>query len=186
MSEEIKTEETIAEEVAVVETPAAEVVAEQKTTTAPKTPTATDKAAAPAPITEELPASEKPAAKAKKPAAEKMEKAEKPAPVPLAKTPPLKIKEPTQRVLSEREQKAAIIAKHATKPGDTGSPEVQIALLTSRINHLTEHFKTHKKDHHSRRGLLQLVSNRRSLLNYLKNIDIERYRNLIAALGLRK
>ncbi|MCL2847377.1 MAG: 30S ribosomal protein S15 [Firmicutes bacterium] len=89
-------------------------------------------------------------------------------------------------MLTEREQKQAIIAKHATHEGDTGSPEVQIALLTARINHLTEHFKVHKKDHHSRRGLLQMVSNRRSLLNYLKDVDIERYRAIIAALNLRK
>ncbi|MCL2375124.1 MAG: 30S ribosomal protein S15 [Firmicutes bacterium] len=82
--------------------------------------------------------------------------------------------------------KAEIIAKYATHEGDTGSPEVQIALLTARINHLTEHFKVHKKDHHSRRGLLQLVGNRRSLLNYLKDTDIERYRSLIAKLELRK
>ena len=85
-------------------------------------------------------------------------------------------------ILSKQE----VIAKFALKPGDTGSPEVQIALLTQRINHLTEHFKTHAKDHHSRRGLLQMVGNRRSLLNYLKETDIERYRKLVAALNLRK
>ena len=75
----------------------------------------------------------------------------------------------------DKEVKAEIIAKFATHPGDTGSPEVQIALLTYRINHLTEHLKMHKKDHHSRRGLLQMVGSRRSLLNYLKALDIERY-----------
>lgn len=82
--------------------------------------------------------------------------------------------------------KAQIIAEYATKEGDTGSPEVQIALLTARINHLNEHFKTHHKDHHSRRGLLKLVGQRKGLLNYLKKKDIERYRSLIARLGLRK
>ncbi len=86
----------------------------------------------------------------------------------------------------EKEKKAEIIAKFAMHEGDTGSPEVQIALLTERINHLTEHFKTHAKDHHSRRGLLQMVGNRRSLLNYLKDTDIERYRTLVAKLDLRK
>jgi small subunit ribosomal protein S15 len=83
-------------------------------------------------------------------------------------------------------QKAAIIGKYATHEGDTGSPEVQIALLSERIGYLTEHFKTHKKDHHSRRGLLKLVSMRRRQLDYLKRIDIERYRSLIARLNLRK
>ena len=86
----------------------------------------------------------------------------------------------------EKEKKAEIIGKFATHEGDTGSPEVQVALLTERINHLTEHFKTHQKDHHSRRGLLQMVGNRRSLLNYLKDVDIERYRALVAKLDLRK
>ena len=70
--------------------------------------------------------------------------------------------------------------------GDTGSPEVQVALLTGRIQHLTDHFKTHKGDHHSRRGLLRMVNQRRSLLDYLKNKDIERYRDLIQRLGLRR
>ena len=83
-------------------------------------------------------------------------------------------------------QKASIIGKFATHEGDTGSPEVQIALLSERITYLTEHFKTHKKDHHSRRGLLKLVSSRRRQLDYLKRIDIERYRSLIARLNLRK
>ena len=86
----------------------------------------------------------------------------------------------------DKEQKAAIIEKFAPHPGDTGSPEVQIALLTERINHLTEHLKVHKKDHHSRRGLLQMVGSRRSLLNYLKELDIERYRKIVADLDLRK
>lgn len=84
------------------------------------------------------------------------------------------------------ERKQEIIKKFARKEGDTGSPEVQVALLTERITYLTEHFKTHKKDHHSRRGLLKMVGSRRALLNYLKNVDIDRYRNLIAELGLRK
>ena len=83
-------------------------------------------------------------------------------------------------------QKATIINRYATHEGDTGSPEVQIALLSERITYLTEHFKTHKKDHHSRRGLLKLVSSRRRQLDYLKRIDIERYRSLIARLNLRK
>ena len=83
-------------------------------------------------------------------------------------------------------QKAAIVTKFATHEGDTGSPEVQIALLSERINQLQEHFKTHKKDHHSRRGLLKLVSQRRRQLDYLKRTDIERYRKLIGALNLRK
>lgn len=82
--------------------------------------------------------------------------------------------------------KAEIIAKYARHEGDTGSPEVQIALLSYRIAHLTEHLKTHHKDHHSRRGLFQMVGTRRSLLNYLKNLDIERYRKIVADLELRK
>jgi small subunit ribosomal protein S15 len=83
-------------------------------------------------------------------------------------------------------QKSTVIEKYATHEGDTGSPEVQIALLSERITYLTEHFKTHKKDHHSRRGLLKLVSQRRRQLDYLKGVDIERYRSLIARLNLRK
>ncbi|MEJ7730031.1 MAG: 30S ribosomal protein S15 [Polyangiaceae bacterium] len=83
-------------------------------------------------------------------------------------------------------QKASIIGKYATHEGDTGSPEVQIALMSERITYLTEHFKTHKKDHHSRRGLLKLVSQRRRQLDYLKRTDIERYRSLIGRLNLRK
>ena len=83
-------------------------------------------------------------------------------------------------------EKAEIIAKYATHEGDTGSPEVQIALLTERINHLNEHLKVHKQDNHSRRGLLKMVGKRRGLLDYLKETDIERYRAIVAALGLRK
>ena len=78
------------------------------------------------------------------------------------------------------------IEKHQTHEGDTGSPEVQIALLTERITHLTEHFKTHAKDHHSRRGLLKMVGQRRSLLDYLKRKDAERYKKLIETLNLRR
>jgi small subunit ribosomal protein S15 len=84
------------------------------------------------------------------------------------------------------ERKTALITEHARHEGDTGSPEVQIAILTERIVNLTEHFKTHAKDNHSRRGLLMLVNNRRSLLDYLKKIDSGRYQALIAKLGLRK
>ncbi len=84
------------------------------------------------------------------------------------------------------ERKTALVNEYATKKGDTGSPEVQVAVLTERINNLTEHFKTHKKDVHSRRGLLMMVSKRRSLLDYLKNIDTARYDSLIQRLGLRK
>lgn len=85
-----------------------------------------------------------------------------------------------------KEQKSAIIAEYATHEGDTGSPEVQIALLTHRINNLTEHLKTNKKDHHSRRGLLMMVGQRRNLLAYVQKNDIERYRAIVARLGLRK
>ena len=83
-------------------------------------------------------------------------------------------------------EKKEIMAKFATHEGDTGSPEVQIALLTQRINHLNEHLKEHKHDNHSRRGLLKMVGKRRGLLDYLKEKDIERYRAIIEALGLRK
>ena len=83
-------------------------------------------------------------------------------------------------------EKNEIIAKFANHEGDTGSPEVQIALLTQRINHLNEHLKLHKQDNHSRRGLLKMVGKRRGLLDYLKAKDIERYRAIIEALGLRK
>ena len=85
-----------------------------------------------------------------------------------------------------KEQKEQIVAQYGRTAGDTGSPEVQIAILTARIQELTEHLKTHHKDHHSRRGLLKMVGQRRGLLNYLKEIDIERYRAIIAELGLRK
>lgn len=84
------------------------------------------------------------------------------------------------------ERKAALIKEYATKEGDTGSPEVQVAILTERITNLTEHFKDHKKDNHSRRGLLKLVSSRRSLLDYLKKIDESRYTKLIGSLGIRR
>lgn len=84
------------------------------------------------------------------------------------------------------ERKSAVIEDNATNKGDTGSPEVQVAILTERINNLTEHFKTHKKDHHSRRGLLKMVSQRRSLLDYLKRKDGDRYNAVINKLGLRK
>ena len=85
-----------------------------------------------------------------------------------------------------KERKQQIMAEYATHEGDTGSPEVQIALLTERINELTEHLKSNMKDHHSRRGLLKMVGKRRALLAYLKDTDIESYRNLIERLGLRK
>ena len=83
-------------------------------------------------------------------------------------------------------QKNEIIDKYRKHEKDTGSAEVQVALLSERINHLTDHFKVHKKDHHSRRGLLKLVGQRRRLLNYLKKKDIDRYRELIQSLGLRR
>lgn len=82
--------------------------------------------------------------------------------------------------------KKEIVAKFGRTPEDTGSPEVQVALLTARINHLTEHLKQHKKDHHSRRGLLKMVGQRKGILNYIKNKDIVKYRELIVQLGLRK
>jgi small subunit ribosomal protein S15 len=82
--------------------------------------------------------------------------------------------------------KVDTIGEHKLHETDTGSPEVQIALLTARINHLTEHLKFHKKDHHSRRGLLMLVGRRRSMLDYVKNRDVQRYRDIIAKLGLRR
>lgn len=84
------------------------------------------------------------------------------------------------------ERKQELIKEYATKEGDTGSPEVQVAILTDRIRTLTDHFSTHKKDNHSRRGLLKMVNQRRSLLSYLKKIDEERYQSLIKRLGLRK
>ena len=85
-----------------------------------------------------------------------------------------------------KEKKAEIIANYGRKAGDTGSPEVQIAILTERIAELTEHLKINQKDHHSRRGRLKMIGQRRGLLSYLKSIDIERYRSLIERLGLRK
>jgi len=84
------------------------------------------------------------------------------------------------------EQKQSIVEEHGRGAGDTGSPEVQVALLTARINDLTEHFSTHIHDHHSRRGLVRMVNSRRKLLDYLKAKDVERYRSLIAKLGLRR
>ena len=87
---------------------------------------------------------------------------------------------------TDAETKKKIIAEYATAEGDTGSPEVQVALLSHRISHLTEHLKTHKHDHHSRRGLLLLVGRRRRLLKYLTQVDVARYRSLIERLGLRR
>ena len=86
----------------------------------------------------------------------------------------------------QKEIKTEVIQKYATHEGDTGSPEVQIAVLSARIAELTEHLKVHKKDHHSRRGLLKMVGHRRNLLNYLEKKDIARYRAIVAKLGLRK
>ena len=85
-----------------------------------------------------------------------------------------------------KERKQEIIKEFATHEGDTGSPEVQVAILTERINHLNEHLKVYKKDHHSRRGLLKMVGQRRGLLNYLTKVDINRYRAIVEKLGLRK
>ncbi len=85
-----------------------------------------------------------------------------------------------------KQQKTDLISQYRTHDGDTGSPEVQIALLSNRISYLTEHFKSHAKDHHSRRGLLKLVGRRRRLLDYLKKTDLERYRLIIDKLGIRK
>ena len=85
-----------------------------------------------------------------------------------------------------KEQKTEVITQYRTHESDTGSPEVQIALLSNRITYLTEHFKTHAKDHHSRRGLLMIVGQRRRLLDYLKKVDQERYRTVIEKLGIRK
>lgn len=86
----------------------------------------------------------------------------------------------------DKATKLEIIKKYGRSEGDTGSPEVQIALLTARINELNGHLKTHKKDHHSRRGLLMMVGQRRGLLNYLQDVDIERYRAIVKKLGLRR
>ncbi len=88
--------------------------------------------------------------------------------------------------MTSKERKAEIIKEYGKSEGDTGSPEVQVALLTERIRNLTEHLKINQKDHHSRRGLLKMVGQRRNLLEYLKKNDIERYRTLIERLGLRK
>ncbi len=85
-----------------------------------------------------------------------------------------------------KEEKTAIIQQYATHEGDTGSPEVQIAVLTRRISDLTEHLKTNKNDHHSRRGMLKMVGHRRNLLNYLMKVDIDRYRDIISKLNIRK
>ena len=85
-----------------------------------------------------------------------------------------------------KEKKTAIMGEYARTPGDTGSPEVQVAVLTARIQELTEHLKENPKDHHSRRGMLKMIGKRRNLLAYLKDVDIERYRSLIERLGLRK
>lgn len=84
------------------------------------------------------------------------------------------------------EKKQAVIAEYATKPGDTGSPEVQVAVLTARIEELTAHLKDHPNDNHSRRGMYKMIGKRRGLLDYLKRVDIERYRSLIERLGIRK
>ena len=89
-------------------------------------------------------------------------------------------------IMIAKEKKEAIIKEYARTEGDTGSPEVQVAILTARINELTEHLKANHKDHHSRRGLLKMVGKRRGLLDYLKSVDIERYRVLIERLGIRK
>lgn len=86
----------------------------------------------------------------------------------------------------EKEQKVEVIKKFASHPKDTGSPEVQIALLSSQINSLSDHFKSHKNDHHSRRGLLRMVSQRRKLLDYLQREDLNRYKQIIEKLGIRK
>jgi small subunit ribosomal protein S15 len=103
---------------------------------------------------------------------------------PLASLFPLKRKDHPMSITAER--KTALIKEYATLEGDTGSPEVQVAILTERINNLTEHFKGHKKDNHSRRGLLTMVSSRRSLLDYLKKKDEGRYTKLITSLGIRR
>ena len=99
----------------------------------------------------------------------------------------MKKRETAEKVITmTKTEKTDLILKYARHEGDTGSPEVQIAILTKRINDLTEHLRENKKDHHSRRGLLKMVGQRRSLLNYLIKIDIERYRSIIADLGIRK
>lgn len=88
--------------------------------------------------------------------------------------------------MMQKEEKTAVIAANRTHETDTGSPEVQIAILTKRINDLTEHLKVHKKDHHSRRGMYKMIGRRRNMLNYLMKNDVERYRAIVAKLGLRK
>ena len=96
-----------------------------------------------------------------------------------------KINEEVKEMLL-KEEKTAVIEANKLHEGDTGSPEVQIAILTERINDLTDHLKVHKKDHHSRHGLFKMIGQRRNLLNYLMKVDVERYRSLIARLGIRK
>jgi small subunit ribosomal protein S15 len=98
--------------------------------------------------------------------------------------PPLEIKDRPMSITAER--KAQLIRDYAIKPTDTGSPEVQVAILTERITNLTEHFKSHVKDNHSRRGLLKMVSQRRTLLDYVKGLDEQRYKTLIERLGIRR
>ena len=105
-------------------------------------------------------------------------------PAPLYVTGKFEFKEVKQML--RKEEKTAVIENNRTHETDTGSPEVQIAILTRRINDLTEHLKVHKKDHHSRRGMLKMIGRRRNLLAYLKKKDIERYRAIIAKLGIRK
>jgi small subunit ribosomal protein S15 len=94
--------------------------------------------------------------------------------------------EPDDRMTITPENKLSLIAEYATVPGDTGSPEVQVAVLSKRIDNLTEHFKAHVKDNHSRRGLIKMVSQRRRLLDYVKAVDVKRYEALISRLGLRR
>lgn len=112
---------------------------------------------------------------------QRAQRAEEPGPTPTTRTGNDLSKDP-----ANLPPKAGTIAEHRLHETDTGSPEVQIALLTDRIDHLTEHLKMHKKDHHSRRGLLMLVGQRRRLLDYVKKNDVERYRTIIAKLGLRR
>src|SRR5207248_4894510 len=104
----------------------------------------------------------------------------------VTNTHPKKSPKVGKRMSLATQRKVEVIKKYSTHEGDTGSPEVQIALLSERINYLTEHFKTHAKDHHSRRGLLKIVGQRRRLLDYLKAKNLDRYRNLITTLGIRK
>jgi len=104
----------------------------------------------------------------------------------ISTSPGMRASQKRYTMALETARKQEVVTKFRTHPTDTGSPEVQVALITERINGLTEHFKTHLKDHHSRRGLLLLVSQRKSLLEYLKKKDSNRYKNLIKALGLRR